>query len=402
LRNEDLETLVGELYKFQKKRDFRDKDLSDILSSKVYSYFLPRSRRNFPAKVVYFFLDKLNRHNGSSIRRLFRLNSDYQYPQAHALIIRGLVKTDALKPANSFKEEIENLGDSLFEMREKSFDNYGWGQPFDWPSETVMKAGTPRATVSSQVGMAFLDLYETFHDEKYLKRAESICNLFIEDFNYTPDADGDFCFSYTTEDNYHVHNASTLAAAVLIRTHHHTGNKKYLDFGQKALRFTAKNQNQNGSWYYRAKPDKVIGLIDNYHTGFVLESFIDSKTYWSEGDFPFSRQLNAGMEYYIENFFTNNFEPKYRPDKVYPVDIQACAQSLLTLTLYLRGHKKDNVVTELLNGVLEYTLKNFYNGKGQFYYRIYSNRKDKNSFIRWGDAWMIRAIGEYMYSVSHD
>jgi len=392
--------LIEEVYEFQKRRDFRDKDLSDVLSSSVYSYFLPLSRKNFAAKVVYFFLDKINRNYGNSLRRLFKLDSNYQYPQAHAIIIRGLVKVYSKEPTDNIRKDILDLADSLFEMRVNKSDNYGWGQPFDWPSEKLMRAGTPRATVSSQVGMAFLDIYEEFGDEKYLKWAQSICNLFIQNFNYTPDIDGDFCFSYTTEDHYHIHNASTLAAAVLVRTHYHTGNTKFLEFGTKALRFTAKHQNSNGSWFYRAHPDKVVGLIDNYHTGFVLESYIDSKRYWPAGEFPFNEQLNSGMEYYVQNFFTDKFEPKYRPDVIYPVDIQACAQSLITLAMFKR--ESNGEYHQLIEGILNYTIANFYNGMGQFYYRKYANRTNKNSFLRWGDAWMIRALGEYMYSENHD
>ncbi|MCA1762592.1 MAG: hypothetical protein ABR574_12195 [Cryomorphaceae bacterium] len=399
---DNLQALVEQLFAFQKERNFRDKDVSDVLSSSVYAYFLPRSTRSFPAKVVYFFLDKLNKHYGDTLRSVFSLDSSFQYPQAHALIIRGLIKLYPVNPTNILEHEIRGLGDELLEMRQKSFENFGWGQPFDWPSRQIMRAGTPRATVSSQVGMAFLDIYEAFKDEKYLKWAERICHMFIENFNYTPDADGDFCFSYTTEDNYHVHNASTLAAAFLIRTHYHTSNQKYLDYGQRALQFTAKHQNPDGSWFYRAKPDKVTGLIDNYHTGFVLESYLDSKAYWTGGDFPFELELKAGFEYYIRNFFTDKFEPKYRPDKIYPIDIQACAQSLLTVILYRRNAENNQEHKQILDGILNYTLINFYNGKGQFYYRMYPNRIDKNSFIRWGDSWMIRAIGEYMYSEFHE
>ncbi|MGB6038101.1 MAG: hypothetical protein WBG42_17630, partial [Cryomorphaceae bacterium] len=87
---------------------------------------------------------------------------------------------------------------------------------------------------------------------------------------------------------------------------------------------------------------------------------------------------------------------------VYPVDIQACAQSLLTAILFRRHCFKDDLSERITNGVLKYTLANLYDESGRFYYRKYPNRTDRNSFIRWGDAWMIRAISEYIYSYEND
>jgi hypothetical protein len=401
LNRDKLEKVVWDALNMQEKSGYRGKDVSDVLASNIYAYFLPRSTRSFPAKVVYYFLDKLHKQYGDRLRSIFDLNSNNQYPQAHALIIRGMVKLYEVNPTVSLKTKIKSMAEDLIEMRNKNFKNHGWGQPFDWPSTHILKANTPRATVSSQAGMAFLDLYEIFGEQEYLEIAESVCNLFLHDFNYVPDEDGDFCFSYTTEDQYHIHNASTLAAAVLSRTYFHTRKEEYHTASTKAFRFTSKDQNADGSWNYRAKPDKVTGMVDNIHTGFVLDSFIDAKHYWI-GDFPFEKELRTGMKFYLENFISSKYEPKYRPDRVYPVDIQSCAQMLLTLILYQRHVEKSEVNKNFTDNILDYTLKNFYNEDGRFYYRIYPNRIDTNSYIRWGDAWMIRAISEFLYSRSND
>ena len=49
---------------------------------------------------------------------------------------------------------------------------------------------------------------------------------------------------------------------------------------------------------------------------------------------------------------------------------------------------------------LEFTLKNLFY-KGQFIYKIIKKgkikKKIKISYMRWGDAWMAKALSEYIY-----
>ena len=377
---------------YWRKRDFKGADVSDIKSSRLFILLNQWSLNSQIGKRFYYPFDLVANHFPNLIRNLFSLNSHRQYPQAYANIIRGLIDYCRITQDDEYGELAISMAGELIELRNKDFKNLCWGQPYRWPSNQIMEPNVPRTTVTSQVAAAFLDLYEYYRESKYLEYAQSICRFFIHDLNYTRDMDGHFCFSYTSEDHYHVHNPSILAASILYRTHFHDGNEEWIRFGYDAAKFTAKHQNEDGSWYYRSKPDKVRKVIDNYHTGFVLEGFRDIKTY-SRSGFEFQSQIDAGLAYYLENFFGPNSEPKYRPEKIYPIDIQACAQTIITLSMY---HDHELVTESLLSKVVDYTLQNFYDKEGRFYYRIYANNKiDHSSFIRWGDSWMIRAMGVF-------
>lgn len=372
------------------KKSFSGRDVSDILATPLFIWLNKLTANYKLGKYVYYpFLQTANRFP-NLVRNTFKLNSNYKYPQAHAVIIRGLVQVYKKNKDEKLKSTIFKLADEILEMRNKNYKYLCWGQPFNWCSKELMKAYVPRTTVTSQVASSFLDVYETFNDAKFLEYAEECCEFYIKYLNYTEDSEGDFCFSYTTEDNFHVHNPSMMAAAVLQRTFYHNGNTKYKEMSKKAANYTAKHQNKDGSFYYRGTPDKVKGVVDNYHTGFVLESFQEIKDY-SKENFKYSMNLQQGIKFYVNNFFENGIKPKYRPNKLYPIDIQGCGQSLITLTMCKESEYIDQ---KLIEDIYNFTIHKFFNQKGYFYYRYYNEKRiDKNAYIRWGDSWMIRALG---------
>lgn len=372
------------------EKSFSGKDVSDILATPLFIR-LNKVKANYKwGKYVYYlFIQTANRFP-NLLRNTFKLNSNNKYPQAHAVIIRGLIQVYKQNQDEKLKALIFKLSDEILEMRNRDYEYLCWGQPYNWPSKNLMKANVPRTTVTSQVASAFLDIFETFNDDKFLKYAEECCEFYIKYLNYAEDSDGDICFSYTTEDQYHVHNPSMMAAAVLQRTFYHNGNSNYEEMSKKASNYTAKYQNDDGSFFYRGKPDTVKGMIDNYHTGFVLESYQELKNY-SKGNFKYEKTLQKGIKFYVDNFFDDGRKPKYRPNKLYPIDIQGCGQSLITLTM---SKDSEHINQKLINDVYNFTIDKFFNQNGYFYYRYYtSSRVDKNAFIRWGDSWMIRALG---------
>jgi hypothetical protein len=239
------------------------------------------------------------------------------------------------------------------------------------------------------VANSFLDAYEITKDKKFLAIAIKSCNYFIDYFNIDEDKAGNICFSYTTLDKYHIHNANMLVASTLIRTWYHSGIKKFKEYGIKAMKFTISHQNIDGSWYYWAPPDKITGRIDNYHTGFILESFEIIRKYLKD-EFYYDDVIDKGINYYQKNLFEDSLIPKMTNKSTFPIDIQSCAQAIITFA-ELKNKRPD--LGQVALKVAEWTIENMYDKKGYFYYRIYKNGKiDKTPYNRWAESWMLRAL----------
>jgi hypothetical protein len=381
-----IERVLDETIEKAKKCKFRSNDISDLKRIKLLLW-----ATKIPIRLIRgFFTRPLNylvKYKPNLIRP-FISKKGFIYPQGQAMFIRGQVSL--LKKNHSLGDLAlcEEIAHWLIENRNKEYNNYCWGQPFLWFSRKPFPPNLPRATVTSQVAWAFLDLYEITEKQEYLNNAISSCNFFIEDLNYTNDAMGNYCFSYTTIDNYHVHNASLLAASVLSRVGRITANDKFNQAALKAVNFSIHHQNEDGSWYYWAPPDKLVYKIDNYHTGFNLEAL---HTIWEDTkDDKILAAYSLGLSYYLDNLFEGSI-PKITNKKTYPIDIQSCAQSIVTFSL---AGSIDVVYYEKAKEIIEYSIENFYiKSSGNFGFRKYQNGYlDKSYYFRWGDSWMIKAL----------
>ncbi len=386
--NPQIAKAYNQLEEWIEKNGPSSYDVSDIKALRFFIFIKNLSRKSKLAKILTAPLVFLSDNYSNILRKFFVVRKNI-FPQGQAIIARAYFGKYKITKDKSYLEKAIAILEWLKENTSVGYNKYCWGQPYDWYSRKLFPANVPRATVTSQVANAFLDAYEILHDKKYLDVAESSCNFFIEDLNWEKDIDGFICFSYTTVDNYHIHNASMLAAAVLIRTWKYSSVERFKEYGLSAMNFTIKHQNENGSWYYWAPPDKIIGKIDNYHTGFVLESLEEIKKYLGT-EFNGEKALKIGLRYYLDNFFENGILPKITFKSVYPIDIQSCAQAIITL-----GEIKQRLpeLSEKVEKIAIWTINNMMDKKGYFYYRKYKNgRIDKTPYIRWSESWMLRAL----------
>ena len=154
----------------------------------------------------------------------------------------------------------------------------------------------------------------------------------------------------------------------------------------KAINFTVSHQNEDGSWYYWAPPDKLLYHIDNYHTGFILECLNICRR--ALKDFEYEDELKRGLEFYAENLFLEDI-PKFTNKSVYPIDIHSCAQAIIT---FCEVFDFDARYLSMAEKVARWTINNMQDEKGYFYYRVYKKYVDKTPYMRWCQAWMLRAL----------
>lgn len=363
-------------------------DLLDIKNLNFYHKILKFSQVSKITKILTAPLILIAERQAPVLRKIFKIQKA-DYAQGQALLARAYLKYYQVKTDENYLNKAIVKLNWLIANRSDKTQYYGWGQPYNWYARETIVAHTPRATVSTQVAHAFLDAYEITQNKSYLDIAISTCELFLNEFNWDEDADKDICFSYTTQDYYHIHNANMLVSATLIRTWHFTKINRFKDFGLRAMKFTLKHQNQDGSWYYWSLPDKIIGKIDNYHTGFVLEALELNRRYL-KGEFVAFDAFEKGIEYFIANLFTKDFLPKLTNKSLYPIDIQSCAQSILTFT-ELSEYKSEYLA--YAKKIANWTNTHMRDSTGFYYYRMFKNGKiDKTPYIRWSEAWMLRAL----------
>ena len=101
----------------------------------------------------------------------------------------------------------------------------------------------------------------------------------------------------------------------------------------------------------------------------------------------------AGYEYYINNFFSQDGRSNYYNNKVYPIDIHAPAQLIVTVAKLDRFNEQ----RELIDKVLNWTIKHMQHPSGYFYYQKKKGISSKIAYMRWAQAWMFYAMSYYLH-----
>jgi rhamnogalacturonyl hydrolase YesR len=243
----------------------------------------------------------------------------------------------------------------------------------------------PSIVWTSLVGHAFLDAYEHFGADSYLKVAVSSCRHIQQDLSRHKDGDS-VCLGYFPKQYHQVHNASVLGGSLLVRTYSHNGDESCRELAEQAFRYTAKYQRPEGSWYYGEASN--LRWVDNFHTGYVLDCF--QHYFAATGDTRFEEIHDRGYRYWKDNFFLADGTPKYYNHKTLPIDIQCSSQAIDTLVFH---SDRDPDSLALALKVAHWTIEHMQDRTGYFYYRRYPlGIANKTATLHWGQATMLAAL----------
>jgi uncharacterized protein YyaL (SSP411 family) len=274
----------------------------------------------------------------------------------------------------------------LTEHQARGYHGAAWGNHFDYQSRSnYLPKGVPTIVWTSLVGHAFIDAFEHFQDEQYLKVAQSACEHIMQDLQTFPDGE-ELCITYIPGKVERVHNANVLGAGFLARTFSYTRNQAYLERATKAIGYTAKYQKPDGSWFYGEKAN--LHWIDNFHTAYVL----DSMKHYSDSteDHQFDSVLRRGYEFWKDTFFLEDGTPRYYNHKTLPIDIQCSSQAIDTL-VFFQSSDPGSLLQALK--VAKWTIEHMQDPSGYFYYRRYNSwLVNKTPTMHWGEATMFCAL----------
>jgi hypothetical protein len=275
----------------------------------------------------------------------------------------------------------------LENLRSVGWSGSCWGYPFDWQSRAAfLPAGTPTIVNTSFIGHALLDCYERVRTARAFDLASSMPPFFLKDLNRTSTT-GSFCFSYSPRDHNFVHNANMLGASFLLRLGRHADNQEWIELARRSMAYSIELQHPDGSWPYAET--NFQSWIDSFHTGFNLEALrwflrLDAATpVWRDS-------YRRGVKFYTDHFYLADGTPKYFHNRIYPVDIHAPAEAIY----FLSGEGEEQRL--LAEKVLAWTMKNLWNErKGYFNFRKTRFASNRIPYMRWSQAWGMRALTEY-------
>jgi hypothetical protein len=295
-----------------------------------------------------------------------------------------------------FLEKAEDCFQWLKDNKIKIHQGIGWGYPFNWQAKELIPAGTPNGIVTTVAGEAFWKHYKLTGNQESLEQCLLICS-FLCALPIDRTGNEKICFSYTPVFQNHVHNLNLFVAEMLIKTGIESNNPKWVTLGNLAVNYTLSDQHPDGSFDYNGPPEKPNNHIDNYHTGFILR-MLHSIWKLTGRDDVFKAMKNC-YQHYITHFFEADRIPKLMPHKKYRIDIHSCAESVHCLSELSETFPEGN---KIAGNVLHWTIQNLQDKSGYFYYGIMKSRftgfpfKSKIPYIRWGQAWMLKALSSYL------
>jgi hypothetical protein len=270
-----------------------------------------------------------------------------------------------------------------------------WGYPFDWYTREFIPAFTPSAVVTATCGQALLDHAEFRDDETSREAARGAAQFLAEGLNRSTDEEGDICLSYTPLDHFQVHNASLMAAEYLLRAARAFSVPEWYELAASCMRFTVADQLEDGSFEYWAPAQRISTQIDNYHTGFVLRSLY---AFADAGFENAGRALDACWTHYRDTMLSPDGRPRNEPGADTPLDIHSCAESVLCPAVLSARFPE---ALDRAEAAARWTITNMRNADGTFIHGVWGHHRRTMTYLRWGQAWMLRAFAELLLAEEH-
>lgn len=199
VNNMKIENIIKDIGYILNQSDLIGLDWVPIIHGKKFQS-LTSSKYAIFEKIKRSFFSRLFNLLGSRV--LFVFEPFDRIATTKGIVLYLLAKIEN----NNFNAEDIKYLDEIKKRKIPNTNLYSFGYEYGIRGKKVTLS-TPQAIVSYMVAKLFFELYLYFNEKKYLYEFNYIVEEMIQvfpQFSY----DDKICFAYTTNSNYHVHNAS--------------------------------------------------------------------------------------------------------------------------------------------------------------------------------------------------
>jgi hypothetical protein len=316
-------------------------------------------------------------------------------PKGISLFARALLARHRMTGSDTDAREAAELLDWLVANSSTEFGGQAWGYPYPWQDAGFFAPrGLPNRVVTSFVGEALVDGYETLGEAGYLNAASDVAQFLLNAPRTLYEDDERRCVSYVPDEsvNWIVMDVSALVGAFVARLGALQDGARLHAEGGRLVRYVVSKQTEEGAWFYAEPPSASHITHDNYHTGFILDALL---AYGRATRSPeFDDAYRRGIDFYERRLFEADGAARFMSDQKYPFDIHGCAQGILTFSLR-QGHDRQG--GEMARRVLDWTLANMFDPEsGWFYYQKRRVFRTRIRELRWCQGWMSWALASYL------
>jgi hypothetical protein len=315
LRNsKQLQDIYDKLFACCQSENFAGYDPFDGLNSSI---FKASQLGNFALSRLAFL--QLVKRSPINLRPLFRIPKGVN-PKGIALFAIAELSRFRATNESIHGDNAKTLLQTLTGLSINFNERTSFGYNFDWQSRAFFAPkGTPTIVPTAFAAQAFLEAFDIFGDENYLRTATSICDFVANDLNRIDETADEVSFSYTPIDRSVIFNASLLAGECLAKVGSIQSKQEFLNLAEKSANYVIRRQKENGSWAYGSKLRHA--WVDNFHTAYILLSLFRLQKLIP--NLNCQKTIDRGLIFWLDNFFLADGTPKYFENSVFPVDIHS-------------------------------------------------------------------------------
>jgi hypothetical protein len=377
--DDSVARVFEETLAYAREREYTGWDYFDGMSSRI------RRALPFETKWTNIAIQEGIKRAPVNVRRLMLVEQRQNFKGTALFVMANRAAADHLGD-EGYRREADRLAEWLIENRTRGYAGFCGGHQHATQGLHDRLPARHPGIVST--GYAVRALLAASDDEEYVDVAAAALPFVFDDLNYREVGDSARIDYHASDEPGEtvVINANAIGARLLLDLHERRPRPELRERAERILDYVAGRQAAIGGWTYTDPPSASHLSMDNHHNGFILESFLRYREV--TGSSRYDDTLERGLEFYRETLFEASGAPNWDETSAYPKDIHAAAEGIVLFSA--AGD------TAFASRIIDWTLSELYAGDGRFHYqkrRFYTKRF---TLMRWCQAWMAFALGQYL------